>query len=57
MRFTLGLQFQRQLNYTKCRVALFPDVPNNQNRALKKKRGGERKLDSIPRYDPAKIRK
>ena len=43
MRFTPGLQLQRQLNYTKC---LVPDVVSNaQNRALKK-----RKMDSNPRY-------
>ena len=43
MRFTPGLQLQRQLNYTKC---LVPDVASNaQNRALKK-----RKMDSNPRY-------
>ena len=35
-RFTPGLQLQRQLNYIKCPVAFLPDVPNAQNRALKK---------------------
>ena len=48
MRYTPGLQLQRQLNYTKCLVALLPGiVPNTQNRALKKG-----KLDSNPRYGP-----
>ena len=48
MHFTPGLQLQRQLNYTKCLVALFPVViPNTQNRALKKQ-----ELDSNPRYSP-----
>ena len=37
--FTPGLQLSRELNYTKCLVALLPDVvPNCQNRALKKKK-------------------
>lgn len=51
MRFTLGHQFQRQLNYTKCRVALFPDVPNNQNRALKKKGKKKRKKKAEVRFN------
>ena len=48
LRFTPGLQLQRQLNYTKC---LVPDVFSNaQNRALKKL-----KMDSNPRYSPGHI--
>ena len=48
MRFTPGLQLQRQLNYTKC---LVPDVVSNaQNRALKKQ-----KMDSNPKYGPGHI--
>ena len=48
MRFTPGLQLQRQLNYTKC---LVPDVvSNSQNKALKKQ-----KIDSNPRYGPGHI--
>ena len=50
-RFAPGLQVQRQLNYTKCLVALYQNaVPNSQNRALKK-----RKLDSDSRYGPDRV--
>ena len=48
MRFTPGLQLQRQLNYAKCLVQ--DVVSNSQNRALKK-----RKMDSNPRYSPGHI--
>ena len=52
MRYTPGLQLQRQLNYTKCLVALLPlVVPNVQNRALNK-----RKFDSNPRFGPDWLR-
>ena len=48
---TPGPQLQRQLKYTKCMVALLPDVvPNAQNRALKKQ-----KLDTNPRYSTVMI--
>ena len=46
--FTLGLQLQRQLNYTKCLVS--DVVSNAQNRPLKK-----RKMNSNPRYGPGDI--
>ena len=48
MCFTPGLQFQRQLNYTKCLVS--DVVSNAQNRALKKL-----KMDSNSRYGPGHI--
>ena len=48
MRFTPGLQLQKQLNYAKCLVQ--DVVSNSQNRALKK-----RKKDSNPRYSPGHI--
>ena len=48
MRFTPGLQLQRQLNYAKCLVQ--DVVSNSQNRALKKQ-----KMDSNPRYSPGHI--
>ena len=48
MRFTPGLQLQRQLNYTQCLVS---DVVSNAlNRAPKK-----RKMNSKPRYGPGHI--
>ena len=51
MRFTPRFQFQRQVHYKKCLVALLPNVvPNAQIRALKK-----RKLDSNPRYGPVRV--
>ena len=51
MHFTLGLQLEKQLNYTKSLVPLLPDVvPGTLNRALKKC-----KLDSNPRYGPTNI--
>ena len=47
--FNPGLQLPRQPSYTKCLVALLPDVISDaQNRHWKKKRN----LDSNPRYDP-----
>ena len=51
MRFTPRFQFQRQVHYKKCLVALLLNVvPNAQIWALKK-----RKLDSNPRYGPVRV--
>ena len=52
MRCTPGLQLQKQLNYTKCLVALLPlVVPIVQNRAL-----NNRNYDSNPRFGPDWLR-
>ena len=50
----LGLQLQRKLNYTKCLVALLPDVASNaQNGALKKTEVGFKSY--IQPCEPKKI--